>query len=880
MVNWLRRFFRIRITKIPVNKAAALLAIIAGIAITLANAASAKAQTLTTLYSFCAQGGVYCTDGATPLGTLLQGSDGNFYGTTIGGGAHQEGTVFKMTPSGTLTSLYSFCSQGDTNCTDGAQPYAGLVQGSDGNFYGTTAAGGVAQSYDLCGYNGNPNNSCGTVFKITPSGELTTLYSFCSQTSIVNGTYVCPDGSNPFGELVPGSDGNFYGTTMKGGADINGTGTVFKITPGGALTTLSNFCSQPGCGYAPVAGLVQGNDGNFYGTTEYGFGEPGTFGTVFKITPSGVPTTLYDFGSQSGDGQNPVAPLVQGSDGNFYGTTYFGESRGNIFKITPSGTLTPLYQFCSQGGCPDGDWPKSGLVQGSDGNFYGTTYLGGLTGEGLCTAGFDGCGTVYKITPGGVLTTLHDFCSVGTYPTCTDGALPLSGLVQGSDFNFYGTAAGGGAYGGGTIFVLAALPVAGISPTSLTFASQDVGTTGPPQPVTLSNTGPAPLAVSSILPSGDFGESDNCNGSVAAAGSCTINVTFTPTQTGTRTGSLTITDNSDGVSGSQQAVSLTGTAINPGGTVSPTSLAFGSQLIQTKSAVKRATLTSSGTTALMNISVFVNGVNAGDFSQSNNCPATLNVGAKCTISVTFTPSLLAAESATLDINDNAANNPQSVALTGTGVPPATLTPTSTNFGSLPEGIPSAPKNFTLKNNQSIALSISNVTFTGTNGGDFSQSNTCGTSLPGGKSCTLSVTFTPSLIGAESAALTVSDNAPAPYNTLTASLSGTGIAQATVSPTSLSYAAQKVGTTSGAKNVTLKNNLSTTLTINGFTFTGADPGDYAVSTTTCGGSLASKASCTISIVFKPMATGARTATLNANDDANNSPQTLSLTGTGK
>jgi hypothetical protein len=454
--------------------------------------------------------------------------------------------------------------------------------------------------------------------------------------------------------------------------------------------------------------------------------------------------------------------------------------------------------------------------------------------------------------------------------------------VQAGDGIFYGATWHGGANGPnyGTVFKLAVNPIAGVSPSSLTFAAQDEGTTSPPQAATLSNTGQWPLTITNIAASGDFGQTNNCPTSLAQGASCTINVTFTPTATGTRTGALTVTDNSDGVAGSQQTVALTGTAINPGGTAAPASLAFGNQLIETKSAVKKVTLTSSGTTALMNISVFVNGVNAGDFSQTNNCPATLNVGAKCAISVTFTPSLLAAESATLDITDNAANNPQAVALSGTGVPPATLTPTSANFGSVPEGIPSAPKNFTLKNSQPVALSISSVTFTGTNAGDFSQSNTCGTSLPGGKSCTISVTLTPSLIGAESAALTVSDNAPAPYNTLTASLTGTGIAQASTSPASLTFAAQKVGTTSPARNVTLTNNLSTAITFSGVSFSGSDAGDFSSPSNTCGSSLAAKSHCTISVTFAPTATGPRTATLNVNDGANNTPQTVALTGTGK
>ncbi len=261
--------------------------------------------------------------------------------------------------------LYTFCPT--SPCVDGAAPYAGLVQGSDGNFYGTTEAGGLGLGE-------------GTVFKIAPNGALTTLYQFCSQND-------CPDGSAPYAALVQGTDGNFYGTTNAGGSDASGT--VFKITPGGTLTTLHNFVGTDGRG--PQSGLVQGTDGNFYGTTTAGGAKGGCAaeilcGTVFKIAPSGTFTSLYSFCPQSGcpDGQAPFAGLTQGSDGNFYGTTESGgqNGKGTTFKITPSGTLTTLYAFCAQSGCTDGSEPYAGLVENVNGSFYGTTYEGGLSNDG------------------------------------------------------------------------------------------------------------------------------------------------------------------------------------------------------------------------------------------------------------------------------------------------------------------------------------------------------------------------------------------------------------------------------------------------------------------------------------------------------------------
>jgi uncharacterized repeat protein (TIGR03803 family) len=248
------------------------------------------------------------------------------------------------------------------------------------------------------------------------------------------------DGTNtdgPFARLVRATDGNFYGTTAAGGNLSGAPGSVFKVTPNGALTTLHTFNVTDG--YGSYAGLVQGTDGNFYGTTYFGganscnFDPPGC-GTVFKITPSGTLTTLHSFCSQinCADGANPFEGLVQ-VNGDFYGTTNAGP--GTVFKITPSGTLTTLHTF----GPTEGSVPNGDLVHASDGNLYGTTEYGGANNPCMKANG-QGCGTVFKITPGGVLTTLYSFCSQGGY-NCTDGYLPLAGLVQAADGDFYGTTA-------------------------------------------------------------------------------------------------------------------------------------------------------------------------------------------------------------------------------------------------------------------------------------------------------------------------------------------------------------------------------------------------------------------------------------------------------
>jgi uncharacterized repeat protein (TIGR03803 family) len=385
------------------------------------------AQTPTTLYSFCSQPN--CADGMTPGAPLVQAADGDFYGTTglNGGSFAGAGTIFKITADGTLTTLYSFCSQ--PNCTDGAigvEDAAPLVQGTDGNFYGATGGGSACAS-------AGDAKACGTIFKITSGGNLTTIYTFCSQMN-------CADGVAPNG-LVQAANGDFYGTTSQGGNALNpyGSGTVFKITAGGNLTTLYTFCSQPNCadGGTPFGSLVRATDGNFYGTT-WTSGLTGTGpGTFFKVTPAGTLTTLgYIAGYPSGT-------LVQAKDGSFYGTT---ARAGTIFKITPEGTLTTLAEV--------GGFPYAGLVQATDGNFYGTTYVGGAN-INLCQN--NGCGSVFEITPTGTLTTLYSFCS---QPNCVDGDAPIAGLIQATNGKLYGTTLGGGAnfvpgYGSaGTVFSL------------------------------------------------------------------------------------------------------------------------------------------------------------------------------------------------------------------------------------------------------------------------------------------------------------------------------------------------------------------------------------------------------------------------------------------
>ena len=365
-------------------------------------------------------------NGATPSAVLVQGTNGAFYGTTQVGSTgcvpNGCGTVFKITPDGIFNKLHTF------NSKDGSVPTAGVIQGSQGNFYGTTSTGGLFGS--------------GTVFRMAPGGGITTLYSFCGQSG-------CSDGSNPTGELVQGKNGNFYGmTSLRGAFDA---GTVFRITPAGLLTTLYSFCAQSLCadGSSPRGALIQGADGNFYGMTSSGGAHGG--GTVFRISSAGTLVTIYNFCAQPGcsDGATPLAGLVQGNQGNFYGTTSAGGNSscnptngcGTVFRITMGGALTTLYTFCVQNNCSNGSAPASGLTRGTDGKFYGTTSAGGANNDG----------TIFRITAAGVLTKLHSFNG-------TDGKDPVAALLQGTNGKFYGTTSQGGfgcgTTGCGTVFSL------------------------------------------------------------------------------------------------------------------------------------------------------------------------------------------------------------------------------------------------------------------------------------------------------------------------------------------------------------------------------------------------------------------------------------------
>lgn len=343
------------------------------IAVTLVLASTgAGAQSYTKLYSYPIGAGAY--SGVVAPQIMSQGRDGNLYSTISNDGTHNLGSVYKITTGGVLSTVYNFCSL--SSCADGEYPFGGVTLGFDGNFYGTTQGGG--------------SHGAGSVFKVTPTGTLTTLWNFA------NGT----DDSVPLYTTLLGKDNNMYGVSI---GQYNGQdGAFFRVTSAGAFTVLRDFAYTNG---ANPNLPTQGTDGNFYGTTQSG-GDPTCHcGVVYKSTAAGVVTVLHAFKGYPNDGYRPIGVLVQGNDGNLYGTTYQGgaHNQGTVFKITPTGIFTLLYSFYYGNGANfDPVLPQAGLTLGTDGNFYGVGGAGGTKNAGA----------IFKVTPAGVESVLYNFCSV------------------------------------------------------------------------------------------------------------------------------------------------------------------------------------------------------------------------------------------------------------------------------------------------------------------------------------------------------------------------------------------------------------------------------------------------------------------------------------
>ena len=410
---------------------------------------------------------------------------------------------------------------------------------------------------------------------------------------------------------------------------------------------------------------------------------------------------------------------------------------------------------------------------------------------------------------------------------------------------------------------------ASLSPTSLSFGSVTLGNTAS-QTVTLTNNGGSALNISAISSNGDFTNHNNCPSSLAAGGSCSLTVTFTPTVLGSRTGTLSI---SDDASSSPQQVALSGTGVNtpvPGASLSSGSVVFGSLVVNTTSAAQAVTLTNTGNAALT-----ISGItSSGDFAQTNNCPASLAANASCTINLTFTPTALGTRSGTLSVSDNASGSPQQATLSGSGVsapaPAASLTPTSLSFGNQVINTTSTPQSVSLKNTGSAALSISGIT----SSGDFAQTNNCPASLAANASCTINLTFTPTALGSRSGTLSVSDNASGSPQQATLSGSGVGGILA-VAPTNIAFGSVLISS-SVTQNLQITNTGTANLTIFSANITGSD---FSFSGLSLPLTLNPSQSTSFGVTFTPSVSGAVSGSLAFVNNGSTSPVSVGLSGTG-
>ena len=553
-------------------------------------------------------------------------------------------------------------------------------------------------------------------------------------------------------------------------ACFGGDAFVSKLNSAGSALVYSTYLGGSSCDIGQ--GIAVDAAGNAYVT---GVTESSDFPTANPLQSS-----------LSGSSNAFVAKLNPAGSALAY-STYLGGSPGDSGYGIAADNAGNAYVtgWTSSTNFPTANAPQPSYGGGEDDAFVAmlnpagsalvySTYLGGSGGDGGEGIAVDAAGNAYVTGQ----TSSTDFPTVNPLQATNNASTSLSPS---------------GAYGmpGGTGFVAKLIPAPAVtlSTSTLAFGSVLVGTTTPAQSVVLTNIGGAPLnlTITSIVASGDFAQTNNCAGSVAPTASCTVNVSFTPTAPGNRTGALTLTDNA---SNSPQTVTLSGTGLGATASLSASTLVFStSQLVGTTSSAQQVTLQNAGNQALGITSISLTGADSGDFSLSQNCGNSLGANASCQISVTFTPTARGARTATVSLVDNVSDSPQSISLSGTGIAPvANLSPSSLTFSGQFVGTTGLPQNITLTNNGDVPLSISSIQASA----QFGTSNGCTTSLAVGVGCTISVFFDPSAAGSQTGTLTITDNAPGSPQTV--QLSGTGMDFAMSSPaTSQTVAAGQTAT---------------------------------------------------------------------------------------
>jgi hypothetical protein len=607
--------------------------------------------------------------------------------------------------------------------------------------------------------------------------------------------------------------------------DATGTSVAYSTYLGGTGGDSGNAIAVDSSGAAYVAGMTTSGDFPVTsGAYQLTGGGVSVDAFVAKIKPDGSALAYSTY--LGGIGQEAAYGIALDSAGQTYVTGYVN---GDGFPVA-----SPVQ--ARSGGFYDAYLAKLNAV-GSDVIF--STYLGGSGDE---------MGQGIAVGSAG-----NAFVAGGTFSV----DFPANSAFQ-------------AAYGGGSYDAFAAkisalkLPVMRLSPTSIIFPGQGLGTTSAPVSVWLANNGDAPLDITKISVTGDFSQISDCASTIQPGTSCTLQVSFTPSAYGPLSGTVTI---SDSAWGSPHVITLAGNGVpSPVVSLAPQSLGFSVQTVGTKSAPQQVTLSNTGSVTLNITSVST----LGDFVQSNNCGTLLLAGGQCAIQVAFTPESAGGAAGQLSVYDDAPGDPHVVTLTGTGTGPAiSLSPASLAFGNQKVGTTSPAQSLTLRSTGTTALKVTDIAAAG----DFAQSNNCPSSLEPGAHCTVKVSFTPAATGSRTGTLSVTDNAAGSPQQI--ALSGNGVVPVvSLSPSSLTFADQGVGTKSPPKSVTLTNTGSAALAVS----TIATSGDF-LATNSCGQSLAPGAHCTIQLQFAPAALGSRQGILTVTDDAAKSPQTVALAGNG-
>jgi hypothetical protein len=460
--------------------------------------------------------------------------------------------------------------------------------------------------------------------------------------------------------------------------------------------------------------------------------------------------------------------------------------------------------------------------------------------------------------------------SNGTSPTSmvvdANSSIFVTGVTGSNDFPVVQSAFQGTYAGNNDVFISKITPdndpAFTVYPSLLQFSTRTVGTTSVMQTTTIRNMGTAALNINSKTLVGDFAETDNCNSSVAAAATCALTITFTPTTPGSRFGTITFGDNA---AGSPHFINLVGDGSAPLASITPTSLTFASAAVSITSAAQTVTLSNTGNATLNIGDIQI----SGDFAQTNNCPPALSFGSSCQFQITFTPAAGGVLTGALTLTDDAPDSPQTISLSGSGfVTTATVSPATLSFGNQNLSATSTPQVVSVTNTGGNVMDVSSVTTTG----DFSQTNNCGTLTASGGACSINVTFTPTASGARTGTLVINDNAQGNPHSVT--LSGVGIAgAASLSASNLTFASSSVGSTSSAQTLTITNTGNGTLSVTSVQVNG----DFS-QTNSCS-TVAASSSCAVQVTFTPTASGSRTGTLTITSSAIGGPQMVALSGSG-